>query len=65
MFDTVEKGWEAIRKKVEVEFADDDPIKQKVLAEIAERIKQSQHQLNAAEKRKQTPQVEGEENASP
>ena len=65
LFDSTEEGWEAIRKKVEEEFEDADPIKQKALAGIDKRIKLIQQQLKAAEKRKQTPQLEGEENASP
>ncbi len=65
LFDSVDEGWKAIRKKAEEEFADDDPIKQRVLDEIAERINKSQQKLKAAEKRKQTPKEKGGENASP
>ncbi len=54
-----------IKKKVEAEFADADPMKQKISDEIDERIDQSQQQLKAAEKRKQTPQLEGGQDASP
>ncbi len=65
LFDSVDEGWEAIRKKAEEAFADDAELRQKVLDEIDERSKHSQRVLKAAEKRKQTPQEKGGENAPP